>query len=102
MRAKRTSEGRTRLCGQANCPRQGMTPTSKHPTADSNRRWGAAAVEFAIVAPLLVSLVLGLIEFGRVLMVEQILTNAAREGCRTAVLDGSTTSDTSSGATMAN
>jgi|GraSoiStandDraft_27_1057306.scaffolds.fasta_scaffold262607_2 Flp pilus assembly protein TadG len=62
----------------------------------SLRRWqrrGAAAVEFAIVAPLLVALVLGLIEFGRVLMVGQILTNAAREGCRTAVLEGSTTTD---------
>src|SRR5947209_17029419 len=65
---------------------------SRSCTAPKKRR-GAAAVEFAIIAPLLVALVLGLIEFGRVLMVEQILTNAAREGCRTAVLEGSTSSD---------
>src|SRR3954463_11222957 len=63
------------------------------PFAPRKKRCGAAAVEFAIVAPLLVILVLGLIEFGRVLMVQQVLTNAAREGCRTAVLEGSTTSD---------
>src|SRR5947209_5457878 len=69
-------------------------PEVKSPRRASRaKRWGAAAVEFAIVAPILVSLVLALIEFGRVLMVEQILTNAAREGCRTAVLEGSTTTD---------
>jgi len=53
-------------------------------------RPGAAAVEFALVAPLLVMLVLGMIEFGRMMMVEQILTNAAREGARKAVLPGVT------------
>jgi Flp pilus assembly protein TadG len=35
-------------------------------------------------------LVLGMIEFGRMLMVQQVLTNGAREGARKAVLPGST------------
>jgi Flp pilus assembly protein TadG len=57
-----------------------------------NRRHAAAAVEFAIVAPLLVLLVLGMIEFGRMLMVQQNLTNGAREGARKAILPGATDS----------
>jgi Flp pilus assembly protein TadG len=35
-------------------------------------------------------MVLGMIEFGRMIMVEQILTNATREGARLAVLDSPT------------
>ena len=56
------------------------------------KRQGAAAVEFALVAPLFFLMVFGMIEFGRAVMVQQILTNASREGARTAVLDGSTSS----------
>lgn len=55
-----------------------------------NRR-GAAVVEFAVVAPLLFLLLFGMIEFGRMVMVQQVLTNASREGARRAVLDGATT-----------
>ena len=54
------------------------------------KRLGAAAVEFAIVAPLFFLLVFGMIEFGRMVMIQQVLTNASREGARKAVLDGST------------
>lgn len=50
-------------------------------------------MEFAIIAPVFVTLILGMIEFGRVMMVEEILTNAAREGCRIGVLPGTTTGD---------
>ena len=57
-----------------------------------NRR-GAAVVEFAMVAPLLFLLIFGLIEFGRVVMVQQVLTNGAREGARVGVLDDSTKTD---------
>lgn len=56
------------------------------------RRRGAAAVEFAVTAPVFLLLVFGIIELGRVMMVKNALTNAAREGCRTAVL--ATTMDT--------
>lgn len=45
-------------------------------------RRGTAAVEFAIVAPLLLTLLVGVWEFGRIIQVKQILTNAARESGR--------------------
>jgi len=54
-------------------------------------RRGASVVEFALVAPIFFMVVLGIIEFGRMSMVQQVITNAAREGARIAVLDGSTT-----------
>ena len=53
-------------------------------------RQGAAAVEFAIVAPVFFLMVFGMIEFGRAIMVQQVLTNASREGARVAVLDSTT------------
>jgi len=56
-------------------------------------RQGAAVVEFAILAPLMFLLVFGMIDVGRAVMVQNLLTNAARDGARTAVLDGSTVSD---------
>jgi Flp pilus assembly protein TadG len=62
------------------------------PRAASSRRRGAAVVEFAIVAPVLIMLLLGMIEFGRVMMAMELLNNAARNGARAAVLSGSTTS----------
>lgn len=43
---------------------------------------GASAVEFALVVPLLLMLVLGIIDFGRLLFVTQSLTAAVREGGR--------------------
>jgi len=56
----------------------------------AKKRTGAAMVELAIVLPLFLTIVLGIIEFGRALMVAQIVTNAAREGARDAILAGST------------
>jgi Flp pilus assembly protein TadG len=41
-------------------------------------------------------LVLAMIEYGRMVMVQQIITNGAREGARAAVLDGATTSGVNS------
>jgi Flp pilus assembly protein TadG len=43
---------------------------------------GAAAVEFAIVLPVLLALLLGIMEFGRAFNTQMSLTNAAREGVR--------------------
>ena len=43
-----------------------------------------AAVEFAMVAPVFLSIALGTVEFGRALAVQQMLTNASREGVRVA------------------
>lgn len=52
----------------------------------------ATIVEFAVVLPILFLFLFGTIEFGRLMMVEQTLTNAAREGARLAVLEGATAS----------
>ena len=54
------------------------------------KRKGATLVEFAIVASVLFLLIFGLIEFGRVVMVEQLMTNAAREGARRGILESAT------------
>lgn len=53
-------------------------------------RLGSAVVEMAVVLPLFVLIVFGIVEFGRAMMVSQLLTNAARHGARTAIVDGST------------
>jgi Flp pilus assembly pilin Flp len=47
---------------------------------------GAALVEFAIVALLLITLLLGIIEFGWLLTGWVVVTGAAREGARAAVV----------------
>lgn len=62
----------------------------------SGKRLGAAAVEFAVVAPLFFLLVFGMVEFGRMVMIQQVITNASREGARKAVLDGATSSNVKS------
>ncbi|MCA9129562.1 MAG: pilus assembly protein [Planctomycetales bacterium] len=54
------------------------------------QRRGAAVVEFAFVAPLMILLTLGMLELGRMVMVKQIMVNASREGARDAVLPGAT------------
>lgn len=51
----------------------------------STERRGVAAVEMAFVFPFFMLLVLGIIEFGRFMMVGQLLTNTAREGARMAI-----------------
>ncbi|PVZ60967.1 TadE/TadG family type IV pilus assembly protein [Arthrobacter sp. H-02-3] len=43
---------------------------------------GAAAVEFALLAPVLIMLLLGIMEFGRAYNVQISLSSAAREGVR--------------------
>jgi Flp pilus assembly protein TadG len=48
---------------------------------------GAAAVEFALVVPLLVALVFGLIDFGRAYNEQITLTQLAREGARLVALN---------------
>jgi Flp pilus assembly protein TadG len=64
-----------------------------HVHCKPDRSRGASAVEMAIVAPLIVALILGQIETSRFGMVAQVLTTAAREGCRVAVVPGHTQSD---------
>jgi Flp pilus assembly protein TadG len=59
-----------------------MTSTRRRPVADR----GAAAVEFALVLPMLLILIFGIIDFGRMLNAQITLTEAAREGARASVL----------------
>jgi Flp pilus assembly protein TadG len=51
-----------------------------------NRR-GVACVEFALVLPLFLIVFLGMVELGRGLMVQQVITNAARDASRWAATE---------------
>jgi Flp pilus assembly protein TadG len=46
---------------------------------------GVSAVEFALVLPILLILLLGIVDYGWVFFVRLTMTNAAREGARTGV-----------------
>jgi Flp pilus assembly protein TadG len=48
---------------------------------------GAVAVEFALLAPVLVMLLLGIMEFGRAYNTQLTLSNAAREGARVMAIE---------------
>lgn len=54
-----------------------------------NGERGAAAVEFALVLPVLLILVLGIVEFGRAYNIQTTLSAAAREGVRVMALQSS-------------
>jgi Flp pilus assembly protein TadG len=56
------------------------------PRMHTNDERGAVAVEFALLLPLLLSLVFGIIQFGLALNEKLTLTHAAREGARAAVV----------------
>jgi Flp pilus assembly protein TadG len=56
------------------------------------KRKGTSAVEMACIAPVFVALVMGVVESSRLGMVSQLLTTAARDGCRVAAISGSTQS----------
>ncbi len=47
---------------------------------------GAAAVEFAILLPVLMLILFGVIEFGMIMYSREIITNASREGARTGIV----------------
>ena len=54
---------------------------------------GAALIETAFVFPLIMLVCISIFEFGRAYQHWQVLTNAAREGARIAVLPGTTDDD---------
>jgi hypothetical protein len=53
---------------------------------------GAAAVEFALLLPVLMLILFGIIEFGLALHQQAILTNASREGARLGIVSCDLTS----------
>jgi Flp pilus assembly protein TadG len=64
-------------------------PTTHARRRNHGCRKGAAVVEFAVISPLLILVLLGMIECGRMVMVQQALTTAVREGARAASMRGS-------------
>jgi Flp pilus assembly protein TadG len=54
---------------------------------------GQAILETAMVLPLILLVSVSIFEFGRAYQTWEVLTNAAREGARVAVLPGTTVSD---------
>lgn len=52
-----------------------------------SRERGAVAVEFALLAPVLIMLLLGIMEFGRAYNTQVMLSNAAREGARAMAIE---------------
>jgi len=54
---------------------------------------GAALIETAITIPLILLICVGIFEFGRAYQTSQVLTNAAREGARIAILAGVSDAD---------
>jgi Flp pilus assembly protein TadG len=79
-----TSPGNTALT------RSNLAFATKRGRRQSRR--GAAVTEFAVVAPVFFLMVVGFLEFGRALMVQQVLINASRVGARQAITTAATTS----------
>ena len=63
-----------------------VTPTRECRARRGER--GAALLEMALTLPLMLLVAIGIVEFGRAYQTWQVLTNAAREGARIAVLPG--------------
>lgn len=61
-----------------------MTTSNKNTI---RQKEGQALVEFALVIPILIVIILAITEFGRVWMTMNVLTGAAREGVRAAAVN---------------
>jgi Flp pilus assembly protein TadG len=59
----------------------------------ARRRPATTAVEFAVVALPLFTIIFGIVEVARGIMVQHQLTDAARVGCRVAVIEGRSDTD---------
>ncbi len=62
----------------------------------ASSRTGSAMVEIAVCFPVFLLILMGIIEFGRAMSINQMLNSASRIGCRAAILDGSTNSSVTS------
>ncbi|WP_308200949.1 TadE/TadG family type IV pilus assembly protein [Actinoplanes sp. M2I2] len=68
--------------------RPSLSPGPRTARRPARGEEGAAAVEAAIVLPLILLLLFGIIDFGRALQQQALLTSAVREGARTGALNG--------------
>src|SRR5437867_7369664 len=66
-----------------------MPTTSNHPPRGLRGQRGSAIVEFTLVSLMFVTLLFGLVEFGRALFAYSTVSSAAREGVRYATVHGS-------------
>jgi Flp pilus assembly protein TadG len=55
---------------------------------------GAELIEFSLILPMLLLIILGILDFGFLFLRYEVVTNAAREGARVRVLPGYTHADT--------
>jgi len=78
------------------CDHRGASrPNGRHPTPwglPNPSIRGQSLVEFALVLPVLLLLLIGIAEFGRAWMTRNILTGASREAVRIAAVQGNTAS----------
>jgi Flp pilus assembly protein TadG len=74
-----------------------MNRTSARKRHRSSGIWacerGAELIEFALIFPTLLMVVLGIIDFGFLFQRYEVVTNAAREGARVAILPGYANAD---------
>jgi Flp pilus assembly protein TadG len=69
----------------------------RSPKSSENRERGAVAVEFALVAPILVSLIIAVVEFSNAYNVQVSVTQASREAARTMAVTSDTVKATAAG-----
>lgn len=72
---------------------QGEAMRRWQPQTRRKQRAGAAAVELALVSPLFLLLLSGIIEFGQAFQIEHSLANAARRGARSAIVPSTTSAE---------
>jgi Flp pilus assembly protein TadG len=84
MKTRPITEGQLRI---ANCGLRIDSDNPKVGIRNPKSRRGVVAVEFAIVAPVLLAIVFGMVELSRMFEVQNLLDTAAREGARFAAMD---------------
>ena len=58
------------------------------PYKRKNNRTAAVALETALMMPIFLLMLIGILEFGRAVMIHQVITNATREAARHAIIKG--------------
>ncbi len=74
-------------------PVRTVSATRRSRQRRSQERRGATAVEFTFVAVIIFLFLFSMVEIGRAIMCMNSMEDAARSGCRVAVLEGATSAD---------